>query len=136
MSKILALDFGLKRTGVAITDDSKTFAFAYDAIDSAKLIDYLKVILPKEKVDHIVIGEPRHLDNSESSMTKNVHALKDVLSKEFPGVIISLHDERFTSKLASEALFLSGMSKKKRQDKKEIDKTSAVIILQSYLSES
>lgn len=135
MGKLIAIDFGLKRTGIAITDEAKIFAFAHETVPSKDLIEYLKVLLPKEKVEGIILGEPKHLDDTPSEMTHYVHQLKDVLKKAFPTVFIELMDERFTSKMASNALFESGMKKKKRQNKEELDKTSAAIILQSYLQE-
>jgi putative Holliday junction resolvase len=134
MSKILAIDFGLKRTGLAITDDSKTFAFGLDTVESKLLMNVLKSTVLKDKVDTIVLGEPKRLDTSDSHITQNVHQLLEVLKKQFPNQQVLLFDERFTSKMASHSIHLAGGSKKMKGDKGLIDKVSATILLQSYLS--
>lgn len=131
--KVLALDFGLKRTGVAITDDNALIATPYDTVESSRLAEYLARIVIKEKVHTIVIGEPKRLDGSDSHITQNVQLLREALVKQFPLLTITLHDERFTSKMASQAIFLSGAGKQKKKDKMLVDKVSAAIILQSYL---
>ncbi|MES2588356.1 MAG: Holliday junction resolvase RuvX [Bacteroidota bacterium] len=134
MGKILALDFGLKRTGIAITDDSKIFAFGLTTIDSKTLNDFLAKIILKEKIETIVLGEPKRLNNEDSHITQNVYLLKKHLEENFKEQKIVLHDERFTSKMASSVISQSGMSKAKKQNKELIDEISATIILQSYLS--
>lgn len=133
MGKIIAIDFGLKRTGLAITDESKLFAFGLETVDSKKLMDYLIELLKKEKIETIVLGEPKRLDGSDAHVTQNVYLLKEALEKQFPGVPVELHDERFTSKMAFDAMIAGGLKKKQRQDKGMIDKVSATIILQEYL---
>ena len=133
MGKIIAIDFGLKRTGLAITDDSKIIAFGLDTVDTPKLMDYLIALSLKEKIEKIVLGEPKRLDGSDAHVTQNVYLLKEALEKKFPGVPVVLQDERFTSKMAVEAMIAGGMKKKQRQDKAMIDKISATIILQEYL---
>lgn len=133
MGKIIAIDFGLKRTGLAITDESKLFAFGLDTVDSKKLMEYLIELFKKEKIETIVLGEPKRLDGSDAHVTQNVYLLKEALEKQFPGVPVELHDERFTSKMAFDAMIAGGLKKKQRQDKGMIDKVSATIILQEFL---
>jgi len=134
MSKILALDFGLKRTGIAISDEAKIFAFGLKTISSAELEKELNMLVLKEKIDTIIIGEPKRLNLENSHITQNVHLLKKRLEELFPSLKIELIDERFTSKMASQTIAMSGLSKKKSQNKELIDEVSATIILQSYLS--
>ena len=131
--KILALDFGLKRTGVAMTDELCMIASPLDTVDSSSLQGFLSSIVVKEKIHTIVIGEPKRLDGSDSHVTQNVYLLKEALEKQFPDLTICLHDERFTSKMASMAIMSVGLKKEKRKDKALIDKVSAAILLQSYL---
>lgn len=134
MGKIIAIDFGLKRTGIAITDDLKIIATGLETVDSKKLMDYLIQLFQKEKIEKIVLGEPKRLDGTDAHITQNVYLLKEALEKQFQGIPVILHDERFTSKMALEAMIAGGMKKKKRQDKGMIDKISATIILQEYLA--
>ena len=133
MSKILAIDFGLKRTGLALSDELQMFAFGLKTIDSKTLMDELKILVEKEKVTEIVIGEPKRLDASDSHITQNVRLLKEAIQKNFPALLVSLLDERFTSKMASAAIAQSGLKKKDREQKGLIDTVSATIILQDYL---
>ncbi|WP_300665054.1 Holliday junction resolvase RuvX [Fluviicola sp.] len=133
MSKILAIDFGLKRTGLALSDELQMFAFGLKTIDSKTLMDELKILVEKEKVTEIVIGEPKRLDASDSHITQNVRLLREAVQKNFPGVLVNLLDERFTSKMASAAIAQSGLKKKDREQKGLIDTVSATIILQDYL---
>ncbi len=133
LSKILAIDFGLKRTGLALSDELQMFAFGLKTIDSKTLMDELKSLVLKEKIVEIVIGEPKRLDASDSHITQNVRLLKEAVQKNFPGVIVNLLDERFTSKMASAVIAQSGLKKKDREQKGLIDTVSAAIILQDYL---
>jgi putative Holliday junction resolvase len=133
LSKILAIDFGLKRTGLALSDELQLFAFGLKTIDSKILMNELKLLVSKEKVVEIVIGEPKRLDASDSHITQNVRLLKEAVQKEFPGVLVCLLDERFTSKMASAVIAQSGLKKKDREQKGLIDTVSATIILQDYL---
>lgn len=133
MSKILAIDFGLKRTGLALSDELQMFAFGLKTIDSKTLMDELKSLVLKEKIVEVVIGEPKRLDASDSHITQNVRLLKEAVQKNFPGVIVNLLDERFTSKMASAVIAQSGLKKKDREQKGLIDTVSAAIILQDYL---
>jgi putative holliday junction resolvase len=133
LSKILAIDFGLKRTGLAISDELQMFAFGLKTIDSKTLMDELKLLVAKEKIVEIVIGEPKRLDASDSHITQNVRLLKEAVQKNFPELVVSLLDERFTSKMASAVIAQSGLKKKDREQKGLIDTVSATIILQDYL---
>lgn len=133
MGKIAALDFGLKRTGIALTDELQIIASPLTTVDSAELITYLKTLVLKEKVELIVMGEPKRMDSSDTHISENVRLLKAVLEKEFPMVPVQLVDERFTSKMASRSMIDMGMKKKKREEKGSVDMISAAIILQSYL---
>lgn len=133
MSKILAIDFGLKRTGLALSDELQMFAFGLKTIDSKTLMDELKLLVEKERIVEIVIGEPKRLDASDSHITQNVRLLKEAVRKNFPGLVVSLLDERFTSKMASAVIAQSGLKKKDREQKGLIDTVSATIILQDYL---
>jgi len=133
VSKILAIDFGLKRTGLALSDELQMFAFGLKTVDSKNLMNELKLLVAKEKVVEIVIGEPKRLDTSDSHITQNVRLLKEAVQKEFPGVLVCLLDERFTSKMASAVIAQSGLKKKDREQKGLIDTVSATIILQDYL---
>ncbi|MCO5259994.1 MAG: Holliday junction resolvase RuvX [Crocinitomicaceae bacterium] len=133
MGKVVAIDFGLKRTGLAITDESKMIAFGLETVESKKLMDYLITLFKAEKIDTIVLGEPKRMDGSDAHVTQNVYLLKEALEKQFPGVPVVLQDERFTSKMAFNTMIEGGLKKKQRQNKAMIDKISATIILQEYL---
>ena len=134
MGKAIAIDFGLKRSGIAITDDLQLFAFPHETVESQGLMVYLEALVPKELVDTIVLGEPKRMDNSDTHITENVRLLYEALVLKFPGLNVVLMDERFTSKMAVQAMIAGGMKKKDRQVKGNIDKISAAIVLQSYLS--
>jgi len=135
MGKIVAIDFGLKRTGIAITDASNIIASPLTTVDSVNLMSYLIALVEKEKVASIVIGDPKRLNNEATHITENVYLLKEVLEKQFPLLKIVLVDERFTSKMAFQSMLDNGMKKKQRQEKGMIDQISAAIILQSYLAQ-
>lgn len=133
MSKILALDFGLKRTGLALTDDEKMFAFGLETVNSNVLMQRIGELIESEEVDELVLGLPKRLNNQDSHITQNVLLLKDAIEKNFPSLGIHLLDERFTSKMASQAMYAAGASNKQKKEKELVDKVSATIILQSYL---
>lgn len=135
MGKALALDFGLKRTGLALSDESRIFAFGHSTVESKDLVSVLKLLIPNEKVSTIVLGKPKRLDNSLFEINQNIDLLIEALKKEFPSCEIVQIDERFTSKIASQVISQSGKRKKERQDKSLIDKVSATLILQSYLEQ-
>ena len=117
MSKILSIDFGLKRTGLAITDDAKMFAFGLNTVESKVLMDKITSLVKDEKVDEIVIGLPKRLNNEDSHVTENVRLLKEAVENKFPLLIVALLDERFTSKMASSAMHTAGATKKQKKEK-------------------
>ena len=133
MGRILSIDYGLKRTGIAVTDPLKIIASPFDTVQSKDLLDWLSEYKDKENVERIVVGMPTNLDQSNTHMTAPVDKLIELLKAKFPDIPISHIDERFTSKLAQQAMVIGGMKKKERQKKQNVDKVSAAIILQSYL---
>lgn len=135
MGRILALDFGLKRTGVAETDDLKLIASGLDTISSTEIVEFIQRYNQQHSLDTIVIGLPKRLNNEDTHSTQNVNALAQHLKKTFPSVTIEMVDERFTSKMASSAMFQAGLGKQKRKQKELVDKVSATLILQSYLEQ-
>ncbi len=134
MGRILAIDYGTKRTGLAVTDPLGIIATPLDTVRSHDLITYLKGYVQREAVDAFVVGLPRQLDNTPSSVAPQVEAFVKHLRKSFPEIPIHRIDERFTSQIAQQAMLASGMKKKDRQVKGNVDRISAVIILQSYMS--
>ena len=135
MQRILALDFGLKRTGLAITDELNIIASGLTTVDSRELMTYLKSIVPVKNIGTLVLGEPKRLNLEDSHSSANVRLLKEALEKEFPLLTIALVDERFTSKMAMQTMHLGGLSKKQKKNKALVDEISATIILQSYLEQ-
>ncbi len=134
MPRILAIDLGTKRTGLAVTDPLKMLANPLETIETGKLIEYIKKYCSKEDVDTLVLGYPTRLDGSDNQLTPRVISMKDRLGKEFPSKKIELIDERFTSKMAMQSMIAMGSKKKDRKEKAgNLDKVSAAIILQSYL---
>ena len=133
MGRILAIDFGLKRTGLAVTDSLKIIANGLETVPTHTLISYLESYFKKEAVDEVVIGMPKNLDNSDTDSTAGVRIFIKSFKKKFPEVAMHEHDERFTSKLAMQAMIAGGMSKKDRREKGNVDRVSATIILQSYM---
>lgn len=135
MQRIVALDFGLKRTGIAITDEMNIIASGLTTVDSRELMTYLKNLVATKNIGTIVLGEPKRLNLEDSHSSENVRLLKEALDKEFPLLTIALVDERFTSKMAMQTMHLGGLSKKQKTNKALIDEISATIILQSYLEQ-
>ena len=134
MSKYLGIDFGLKRIGLSITDQEKIFAFPLTTIEFNGAFDFLKNLFLKEEVSKVVIGYPKRLSGVDSDIESSIKIFITKFKKQFPTIEIERFDERFTSKLASKAIVSSGLGKKKRSDKSLIDKVSAAIILQDYLT--
>lgn len=132
MPKIIALDFGLKRTGIAITDEKQIIASPLTTVDSPQLMDFLKKLVLKEQIELIVLGFPLRLDGSDSHITENVRILKEVLEKEFPSIPVVFQDERYSSASAMETIHLMGKTKHKK-DKKLVDRVAATIILSEYM---
>ncbi len=133
MERVLGIDYGRKRTGVAQSDPLGIFASALDFVPSAKIIDYLKNYAQKETVRLFVVGYPKNLDNTPSENLKFVDAFLKQLKKAFPDILVELEDERFTSTIAHRTMIDGGMKKSDRRVKGNADKISAVLILQSYL---
>jgi putative Holliday junction resolvase len=134
LGRILAIDYGLKRTGIAVTDPLRIIATALDTVESQKLMTFLKSYFQKEPVDEIVLGLPKRLNNTDTDMTPHVQKLAEALRKIFPEKPLTLLDERFTSSIALDSMIAGGMKKKDRQVKGNVDKISATIILQDYMS--
>jgi putative Holliday junction resolvase len=133
MARIICIDYGGKRTGLAVTDPLKIIATALTTIETKGLIPFLKKYFQQERVELILIGEPLNLDDTPTHATALVnHAVKQ-LKKEFPEIPVKTVDERFTSKMASKAMVEMGMKKKDRQKKENIDQIAAAIMLQEYL---
>lgn len=133
MGKVLAIDFGLKRTGLAISDEGQVFAFGLKTVESKTLDHEIAVLVLKEKLSDIVIGLPKRMNDEDTHITQNVRMLKEVLEKKYPSVRIHLEDERFTSSMAANVIHVAGASRKQKKDKGLVDKVSATIILQSFL---
>ena len=133
MAKKIGIDFGLKRTGLSMTDSSNIIASPLTTVDSIHLMNFLKQLVEKEQIDTIVLGEPKRLNNAATHITENVKLLQQALMKSFPEIEIVLLDERYTSKLAMQSIHSMGLKKNKREDKGLVDQISATLILQSYL---
>ncbi len=134
MPRILAIDYGQKRTGIAVTDPLQIIATGLTTVESYKLITFLKEYFKNEMVELILIGEPKNLDDSDTHATKFVKQIVEKIQKEFPSMPIKMVDERFTSKMASRAMIDMGMKKKQRQNKALIDEIAATIMLQEHLA--
>lgn len=131
--RILALDYGSKRTGIAVTDELQLIASGLKTVPTQDLIETLDAYVSQEKVETIVVGEPKRMDATPSAIMEEINTLIRQLEKTFPDVSIEKQDERFTSKMAAQSLVASGVKKKKRQDKALVDEVSATLILQAYL---
>jgi len=133
--KFIGIDFGLKRIGVAITDELNIIASPYDTVETNNIYIFLKELLGNENIKKLIIGNPINLDNSLNSISKEISDFTKSFSSLYSDVEIIHIDERFTSKMAKRAILASGVNKKRRQDKKLVDKISATIILQTYLNQ-
>ena len=133
MPRILAIDYGLKRTGLAVSDPLKIIASALTTVETPQLFNYLKDYFIREEVELILIGEPKNLDDTDTHATPLVKKAIERLRKEFPAIPVKTVDERFTSKMASRAMVDMGMKKKQRQEKGIVDRIAATIMLQEYM---
>ncbi|QRR02605.1 Holliday junction resolvase RuvX [Dyadobacter sandarakinus] len=133
MPRLLAIDYGSKRTGIAVTDPLQIIATALETVATHQLLDFLKKYTAREQVEAFIVGMPRKLDNSDSENAARVRSFIKVLEKNFLDVPIYTHDERFTSSMALQSMIAAGSSKSDRRDKGNIDKVSATIILQSFM---
>ncbi|OSY89357.1 Holliday junction resolvase [Tenacibaculum holothuriorum] len=133
MGRILAIDFGKVRTGIAVTDELQIIASGLTTVATKDLIPFLKDYIQKENVELFVLGEPKQMDNSASESEALITPFIEKLSKQIPTIPIHRVDERFTSKMAFQTMIDSGLKKKQRRNKALVDEISATIILQSYL---
>ncbi|MDX1349583.1 MAG: Holliday junction resolvase RuvX [Putridiphycobacter sp.] len=134
MGRLIALDYGQKRTGIAETDDLQIIASGLTTVNTADLFKFLVQYFEKHEVDAIILGEPKKLNGEATHNTEPVLALKAKLTGTFGHIPVVMIDERFTSKMAVQTMIDSGLSKKKRQNKALVDEISATIILQSYMN--
>jgi putative Holliday junction resolvase len=133
MGRILSIDYGLKRTGIAVTDPLKIIATGLTTVETPKLVKFLKEYLTKEDVETIIIGMPVNMDDSATHATPLVQKFISVMKRELPNIPVQEVDERFTSKMASRAMIDMGLKKKQRQNKAMVDEIAATIMLQEYL---
>ena len=133
MARILSIDYGLKRTGIAVTDPLKIIATGLTTVASNELITFLKDYFSREEVELIIIGEPKNWDDTATHATPLVEKFIKDLQKNFPAMPVIKVDERYTSKMAKDSILEMGLTKKKRRDKKLVDKIAATILLQEYL---
>ena len=133
MGRILAIDYGLKRTGLAVSDPLRIIAGALDTVATHTLMDYLKQYLSKNDVSTIVVGQPKQTNGEMSESWRAIEPFVNRLRKEFPKVEVVLYDERFTSVLAHRTMLESGIGRMARRDKALVDRISATIILQDYM---
>ncbi|PWK17705.1 Holliday junction resolvase RuvX [Xanthomarina spongicola] len=133
MGRILAIDFGKVRTGIAVTDELQIIASGLETVATKELIEFLKNYTTSENVELFVVGEPKQMDNNPSESEALIIPFLEKLKKAIPKIPIERVDERFTSKMAVQTMIDSGLSKKKRKNKALVDEISATLILQSYL---
>jgi putative Holliday junction resolvase len=133
MSRIIAIDYGKKRTGIAVTDILQIIANGLTTVPTTELMDFLLNYVAKEPVERIIVGHPKQMNNEDSENMKRIVPFVNLLKKKLPQILVELVDERFTSVLAHQAMLDGGLKKKARQDKALVDEISATIILQSYL---
>ncbi len=136
MARLLAIDYGLKRVGIAVTDRSQIIATALTTIENKDLFDFLKKYFVEEEVECIVVGYPLNWDETPTHLTPHVEVLIEKLEKTFPDKPIHKIDERNTSKMAMQTLVMSGVKKKKRREKALLDQVSATIILQDFMQQN
>ena len=133
MPRILSIDYGLKRTGLAVTDPLQIIATGLTTVESKQLIPFLKDYFVREEVELIIIGEPKNWDDTDTHATPLVEKIIKQLEKNFPKIPIKKVDERYTSKMAKDAMLEMGLKKMQRRNKKLVDEIAATILLQEYL---
>lgn len=133
MGRILSIDYGRRRTGLAVTDALRITANPLATVETRELMDFLRAYIHKESVDLVVIGHPTQMNGEESESMNYIRPFMGNFRKEFPNIPLEMYDERFTSVLAHRAMIDGGMKKKQRQDKAIVDKIAATIILEGYL---
>jgi putative Holliday junction resolvase len=134
MARIMAIDYGLKRTGIAVTDPLQIIASALTTIESARIFTFLEEYLKKESVELILIGDPHNLDDSPTSLSAEVQRIIAILQRKFPVIHVKTVDERYSSVMASRAMVEMGMKKGKRRKMGVVDQVAATMMLQEYLS--
>jgi putative Holliday junction resolvase len=134
MARIMAIDYGSKRVGIAVTDPEQIIATGLTTVLSKDVIDFLKKYVAREEVTCIVVGEPKRMNNEPSDSARFIEPFVMHLKRSFPDIKIERMDERFTSKMAFQTMIDSGLKKKARQNKELVDEISATIILQSYMN--
>lgn len=133
MARILSIDYGAKRTGLAVTDPLQIIATGLTTVETPKLFKFLRDYIAKEPVELIIMGEPKNWDDTDTHATPLVKKAVERLKREFPTIPVKMWDERYTSKMASQAMIEMGLKKKQRQNKALVDEIAATIILQEYL---
>ena len=133
MDRIVGIDYGRKRVGVAVSDPLRMFASALETVPNAKIIEYLQNYAASQPIERFVVGYPMNLNGKPSEAAKDVDAFLNLLRKKFPAIPVTLEDERFTSVLAHRAMIDGGLRKMDRRDKAAVDKVSAALILQTWL---
>lgn len=133
MGRIIGIDFGMKRTGIAVTDPLQLIASGLTTVDTSELMSYLKQYVTAEEVELIVVGQPKRMNNDFSDVEHRIQEFVEALKTEIPELPIVRVDERFTSKIAFQSMIDSGVKKKDRRKKELLDQVSATVILQSYL---
>ncbi|MEL6917747.1 MAG: Holliday junction resolvase RuvX [Bacteroidota bacterium] len=134
MARIIALDYGKVRTGIAVTDELQLIASGLTTVETDQLLGFLRKYVEVENVELFVIGEPKQMNNAPSESETLIQPFLQKLTKIFPGIPLERQDERFTSKMAFQSMLESGLKKKKRQNKALVDEISATLILQAYLN--
>lgn len=135
MARILALDYGTKRTGIAVTDELKMIASGLTTVNTLELMKFLEDYFKNEKVERVLVGEPKRMDDSPSQSEVHIQEFLKRFTEKFPDMPVERVDERFTSKMAVQSMIDSGLKKKKRRNKALVDEISATIILQTWLYE-
>ncbi|AJA69810.1 Holliday junction resolvase RuvX [Myroides odoratimimus] len=133
MARLLSIDFGKKRTGIAVSDELQIIASGLTTVDTEQLLPFLKDYFSKEKVEKVIIGEPKRLNNEPSEVVPLLNSFIEKFKTSFPDMPVERIDERFTSKMAFQTMIDSGLKKKQRQNKALIDEIAATIILQDYM---
>jgi putative holliday junction resolvase len=134
MARIMAIDYGLKRTGIAVTDPLKIIASALTTVESVRIFSFLEEYFKKEIVERILIGDPRNLDDSPTNLTADVQRIAGILKRKFPSIHVQMIDERYSSVMASRAMVDMGMKKSRRREKGTVDQVAATMMLQEYLA--
>jgi putative Holliday junction resolvase len=133
MGRIIGIDYGQKRVGLAVTDEMKLIATSLGTVPAHEIFDFLNDYTTKNSVECFVVGEPKQMNNTPSESVKYIDPFVNRLRKEFPEIMLERMDERFTSLIAKQAILNSGVNKKTRRDKSLVDAVSATILLQSFL---